>query len=217
MTRYSYCRCCERPKAAYAERKVPHDLPAAQIVCDLCARHQGSHPSEQQRRDRLHIEMWQEEMREALEARDEKHSTEIARCHERMDELNQELSERPIQVVETNLDAEHIQQVETEADRAFRSRDQAYIRLARLHMLHYDVDGEKCRCGAGIDSCPVAAVVDTFRGLHFWERRQADRRRSNRDHLLPKGHPGVIDARWDPDEDDRWEDDDYSWEYEARR
>ena len=103
-------------------------------------------------------------------------------------------------MVKQNLDLETVQAAKAESERAFRSRDHAFLMLSRIHLLHHEVTGCRCRCGLTWERREIAAIVDSSKALKNWEHKQSERRRLGRDHVLPPNHPGVVDARWDPNE-----------------
>lgn len=217
MTSSKPCRCCGLETALFGPPRMFNGLPAAAIVCDLCARHQGSHQSELRKRDRDHVEMWREDKREAVTALVERHERTVAGLQETIRELQTTLDERPVQVVYQNLDQEEVDQAHQHARRAYRSRDRAFLDLTRIHLLHFELSAGRCRCGKPLDRCEEAAIVDTAKALRGREHHHAERRRQGKPHLLPHGHPGIVDARWDPDDDTAAEFDDYVGGHERPR
>lgn len=198
----TYCKCCQLEDAIFGPQRSFNDLPMALIVCNLCSRHQRSLPADLIKRDREHCEMWAESKRYALEDLTERHEKEIARLEAHVETLQEELDNRPVQVVTENLDIEEVQQAHEDAETAYHKREHAFLQLTRIHMLHYEAQVGKCRCGIPTEECDVAWIVDNFRALKNWEHNQTARRRQGRDHMLPANHPGIIDARWDPDDDE---------------
>lgn len=144
--------------------------------------------------DRTHIELWQ-----AL-ARDEKrkHDVEVENLVGRISDLEQELSNRPEKVVERYVDLQVLQEAEAEAQRAFRSRENAWQALCEVRLIHREGEPGRCRCGLRIDKCKVALIVDRYPGLEKWEMEQISRLRMDLDHRLPDGHPAVLDPNWQP-------------------
>jgi hypothetical protein len=198
VTIRGYCECCRLDGRYLADPKAPDGLPASTRICGLCIKHLGSGPSAVSRRDRQHQEIYAEEARYAIELADEAHAAEAERLQKRIQELEEELATRPVRIVTENLDLEHVQDAERQRDQAFRSRDTAFRALAEVHMLHFSRDSKRCSCGIAYIHCKVAQIVDQYEALARWERRQAERRRQDLDHLLPPGHPGIIDATWEP-------------------
>lgn len=197
-----YCRCCELDDAPFGPQRSFNDLPMAAIVCGICSKHQRSLLVDVQKRERDHREMWIESKRYALEVLADNHADVVASLQATIDGLKEELEARPVRVVFENLDAEEVQAAHAAAQSAYRSRDYAYLQLTKIHMHHFEAQVGQCRCGVPIDECEVGAVVDGFRGLKAWERNQTERRRRDQHHMLPRDHPGIIDARWDFDEDE---------------
>lgn len=185
------CVCCGRINATFAAVRAPDGLPTRTNVCGLCARHQGNLESDFKKRNDVHIEMWREDLRE----REEELETIIT-------DLRQELLDRPVQSVNVHIDQPILDEAREGAQRAFRSRDSAFVALTRLHMLHFEATADKCRCGRKADDCDERRVLDGSKALRAWEKRQSDARRRGDWSLLPRDHPGVVDARWDPDEED---------------
>lgn len=108
-----------------------------------------------------------------------------------------------------NVDAHVLRAAQEEAERAFRSRDAVMRAMTLLHLRHFETGSGRCRCGRQADDCEERVILDGSRALRAWERRHTEWRRRGEPHDLPSGHPGVVDARWDPDEDDRRLFDDY--------
>lgn len=194
------CRCCGRANALFGPQREFNGLPSASIVCDLCARHLGSHSRKSARRDRDHKAMWAEDLRETVERLEEQGDQVVAELETKVSELETELEERPYRIVYKNLDQEEVVEAHNAAERAYRSRDRAFVALTRVHLLHFETSDGHCRCGRRWDQCEEAAIVDTFRALRHWERHHHERRRQGQRHHLPQGHPGIVDARWDPDD-----------------
>lgn len=197
-----YCRCCETPDAIYGPARAPDGLPTAAIVCGLCSKHQGSHEFDLKKKDRVHKEMWAESKREALEDLTETYDAKLAAKDAEIERLEHELASRPIQVVTENLDLAVVAEAHGKAQSAYRSRDSAFRQLTRVHMLHHETRAGFCRCGKPIDDCEIAALVEGSRALRTWEWVNAERRRKGQVHSLPRDHPGIVDARWDPEHDE---------------
>jgi hypothetical protein len=152
-------------------------------------------------RDRQHHEMYAEGARYAIEVSEQAHAAEVERLQQRIRELEEELAARPVRIVTENLDLERVQEAERQRDQAYRSREMAFQALAEVHMLHFSRDSKRCSCGTAYVHCKIAQIVDQHPALMRWERRQAERKRNGLDHLLPPGHPGVLDATWEPEPD----------------
>jgi hypothetical protein len=152
--------------------------------------------------------MWREDKRETVDNATKQTQRKVAGLEETIRQLRSELEERPVQVVFKNLDQEDVDAAHEAARRAYRSRDRAFLDLTRVHMLHFETAAARCRCGKSLEQCEEATIVDTSTALRGWERNHNERRRRGDPHLLPQGHPGVVDARWDPDDDDTAELDD---------
>lgn len=196
------CTCCGRINAIFGQVRAPDGLPSRALVCGLCSRHQGNHETDLKRRNVCHIEMYQEDLLEQEERLTEQRLTEVAAREETISELRQELEERPVQVVYENVDKQVLDNALSEQNRAFRSRDRVLRDMTMLHLLHFELDSGKCRCGKPADDCEERVILDGSRALRAWERHQHEARRRGDPHSLPMGHPGIVDARWDPDEED---------------
>lgn len=144
--------------------------------------------------------MWKEHEREAIEHLTEWHEAALAVLERERRAAQEELDQRPVRVVAENLDQDAVNTAHQRADAARRSRDWAYVDLARLHMLHFETSSGKCRCGKAWERCEEAVILDQSKPLRRWERAEHERRRAGDVHMLPPGHPGVVDARWDPDD-----------------
>jgi hypothetical protein len=62
-------------------------LPTRATVCGICRRHLGSEPSKVRQRDRDHLGLYAEDLREGLEERETAHAAVIAQLQGRIDEL----------------------------------------------------------------------------------------------------------------------------------
>ena len=100
-----------------------------------------------------------------------------------------------------NVDQPYLDQSRESRERAFRSRNRVLRDMTNLHLLHYEVAGGRCRCNRPADDCPERMILDDSKALHAWERRQTELRKRGEPHLLPVGHPGVVDARWHLDDE----------------
>jgi hypothetical protein len=209
------CPCCGRTNAIYSQVRAPDGLPSRAVVCGLCSRHQGSHEIDLKRRSEMHIEMWREDLAEQEERLTDQRLRETAGLELTIAELRQELEERPVQVVYENVDKQTLDDAISETNRAFRSRDRVLRDMTTLHLKHFETGSGRCRCGKPADDCDERVILDGSRALRAWERRHTEYRRRGEPHSLPHGHPGVVDARWDPDTDrdlyDEFEDGPAGW------
>lgn len=146
-------------------------------------------------RERVHMELWhslgQNQARE--------HRTEVDQLRELIAQLEQKLAERPVKEVQRFMDADELRGYKEEADRAFRSRENAWQALCEIRLLHRQGEPGRCRCGLQLQRCPIAEIVDRYPGLAKWEKEQIHRLRSGNWHRLPDRHPAVLDPRWEPD------------------
>jgi hypothetical protein len=145
-------------------------------------------------RDRAHIQVW----RELASAQRRSHRAEAALLKDRIAELEQELRARPKEIVERYVDRDELDGARAEAERAFRSRENAWQALCEVRLVHREGEPGRCRCGQRLDRCKEAMIVDRYPGLEKWENEQIRRLRSNQDHRLPDGHPAVINPNWRP-------------------
>lgn len=189
------CECCRRQKAILGPVRAPNGLPAANRICAICLRHLGDTTSTARRREAQHAEMWAEDQRDALAAQADQHARVVTRLEEQARQLQQTLDDRPERVVVQNLDLQEVRAAQEARDAAFRSRDTAFQALSELRLLHHDTGEGQCRCGKRLDRCDVAAVVDRYPALRAWEEKQAEFLRRGLPHLLPNGHPAVLDRR----------------------
>ena len=147
-------------------------------------------------RDRVHIDLW----RSLGQAQARTHQSEATQLRGQIAQLEQELADRPVKEVERYIGADEIQAHKDEADRAFRSRENAWQALCEIRLLHREGEPGRCRCGKRLDQCPIAEIVDRYPGLGEWEEEQIRRLRNHdrRGHKLPDRHPAVFDPRWQP-------------------
>lgn len=196
----SGCPCCGRTNAHYVPVRAPDGLPSRPVVCGLCAKHQGSNGYDLKRRDHTHIDMWREDLRDREQALTDAHEQVVGKLQAQITRLEGKLEERPIQTVEVHVDKAELDEAWRQRDRAFRSRDRVMTDMTLLHLLHFETSSGKCRCGLQASRCEEMTILDGSRALNAWERWQTERRRRQEHHQLPSGHPGVVDARWDPDD-----------------
>jgi hypothetical protein len=144
--------------------------------------------------NRTHIDLWSSLVRsEQLE-----HDKELARLREKISNLEHELNERPERIVERYIDEQELKSARDEAQRAFRSRENAWQALCEIRLIHREGELGRCRCGERLDTCKIAGIVDRYPGLEQWEKEQYQRLRNHQDHGLPDGHPAVLDPRGQP-------------------
>ena len=189
------CECCGRQNAILGPVRAPDGLPAANRICAICLRHLGDVASIARRREAQHAKMWAEDQREALEALEERHGRVLASLQQQVAQLQQTLDDRPERVVVQNLDLQEVRAAHDARDAAYRSRDTAYQALCELRLLHHETGDGQCRCGRRVDRCDVAGIVDRYPALRLWEDKQAEFLRRGLPHLLPDGHPAVLDRR----------------------
>ena len=197
------CPCCQR--TAPERRWSAERLDRRSGVCADCELHQGSTGPRLVKRDQDHVRLW----RLQAGASEARRQHEVAELQQEADALRLQLDARPVKIVNQNLDQETVDQALTERESAYRARDGAFRALCQVRMIHREREPGKCRCGRRIDQCVEAKIVDEFRALKAWERRQVERLRNNERHELPYNHPAIIDPRWQPDGDydDEWRSD----------
>lgn len=202
-----YCRCCGLNNAIFTPRKEFNDLPQAAIVCDLCARHQGSNAHDLGKAVNLHREMAAEHERERVEALEYRYAAALAQRDAVIAEkeveiasLRKELAERPVQVVEKWVDGDELRAAHEGATAAFHSRDHAFRQMCLIHIKHHEMSGERCSCGRSIADCDVVAILEGYRALMRWERRQEERRDNGQSHELPWEYVKYLGGR-EPSDD----------------
>lgn len=179
------CPCCGLDNAIFTPRKAFNGLPQASIVCDLCARHQGSDVHDLKKAAKVHREMWEEHERERIELLEECQQRQIAERDARIAGLQEELEQRPVRVVEKWMEAGVLNEAHEAAARAYHSRDHAFRQMCLIHMKHHEVTGERCSCGRSIADCDVVGILEGYRALMRWELRQEERRDQGKSHQLP--------------------------------
>lgn len=158
--------------------------------CPQCHDHARDSP----RANQAHIEMW----RALARSRKQDHERVEAQLRDQIAQLEQDLRDRPTRIVERWVDQDELEEAHTEADRAFRSRENAWQALCMVRLLHREGQPGQCRCGQRLDRCKTAQIVDRYPALEKWEREQVSRLRSGLTHNLPEGHPALLDRRWEP-------------------
>lgn len=161
-----------------------------QLTCRPCHDHGAS----AMEANRVHIEMW----RALARSRKQDHERAEAHLKNRIAQLEQELRDRPTRTVERWVDRDKLEEAREEADRAFRSRENAWQALCLVWLIHREGQPGQCRCGLLLDRCKTAEIVDHYPGLEKWEREQVRRLRTGQVHALPEGHPALLDRRWEP-------------------
>lgn len=106
-----------------------------------------------------------------------------------------QLEVRPVREVERYVDADQMAAARAEADRAFRSREHAWRALLEVRLLHRERDAGRCLCGRALGDCSTANIVNAHPGLSRWEEDQIVRLKRGESHLLPDGHPALLDRR----------------------
>lgn len=145
-------------------------------------------------RDRVHTELW----RTFAQERDQDHRRKEKQLGSRISQLEQELRDRPVKTEVRYIDAEELEHAQAEAERAFRSRENAWQALCEIRLIHREGETGRCRCGLRLDRCGIAQIVDRYPGLERWEAEQYRRLRNGESHSLPDGHPAILDQRWRP-------------------
>jgi hypothetical protein len=120
----------------------------------------------------------------------------LRQAEHKADGRAQELADRPVRVIEKDLDAERVGQARRQMEAAFRSRDHAFSDLMAIRLLHRDGGEAKCRCGRKSSNCKEYQIVVRSTHLADWERKQVDRARRGLDHFLPDNHPAVSSRSW---------------------
>lgn len=184
------CTCCQRPWAICVEDSGWLDGPPRQRTCPDCHDHGAS----AMERDTKHVALW----RSLASVQQREHNTEAERLWRQISELEQELRDRPEQIVTRYIGQQELNEAHAEAERAFRSRENAWQALCLVRLHHREGQPGRCRCGLHLDRCETAKVVDHYPGLEKWERAQVERLRGGLDHKLPDEHPAVIDPHWRP-------------------
>jgi hypothetical protein len=158
--------------------------------CPPCHDHAPDTPEANQ----AHIEMWKALAR----SRKQDHERVEVQLRDRIAELEQELRDRPTRTVDRWVNRDELEEAQEEAQRAFRSRENAWQALCEVRLLHREGQPGQCRCGLRLDRCKVAQIVDHYPALEKWEREQVSRLRRGLIHALPEGHPALLDRRWEP-------------------
>jgi hypothetical protein len=112
-------------------------------------------------RDRAHIQVW----RELASTQRRSHRAEATLLKDRIAELEQELRARPEEIIERYVDRDELDGARAEAERAFRSRENAWQALCEVRLVHREGEPGRCRCGQRLDRCKVAMIVDRYPGL----------------------------------------------------
>lgn len=179
------CLCCHMENAIFSPRKQFNGLPMASIVCDLCAKHQGSDAHDLKKAAVKHFEIWEEHERERVESITQDSEVKLTARTSEIERLQQELKQRPVQVVEKWVGADELDEAREFASRAYSSREHAFRQLCLIHINHHELPGEKCRCGKSVADCDVVGILEGYTALRRWERSQEERRDRGQSHELP--------------------------------
>jgi len=200
------CECCERPNIELMVARVPNGLPSTPRFCGDCIRHLGDSPGRVKQRELDHLAVWRTELRTQLAARDALRTQQATSFQAEIDRLKHEMDSRPVRVVVENVDQQEVDAALTQKANAYNRRDVAMQALTRLHSRHYAVEtrlvtvdfltlsATSSRSWTGIRSCVTG-------------KDQNSRARAGRSHMLPRGHPGIIDEVWESTsaaQDTRW-------------
>lgn len=158
--------------------------------CPACHGHAEDSPEANQ----AHIEMW----RALARSRKQEHERVETQLRETIAELEQELRDRPTRPVHHWVDQDELKEAREEAQRAFRSRENAWRALCEVRLLHREGEPGQCRCGLRLERCKVAEIVNRYPGLEKWENEQFIRVRGGLSHALPEGHPALLNRNWKP-------------------
>jgi hypothetical protein len=183
------CSCCLRPWSECVDA-LRSDGRNRQRTCPPCHDH-GPNMLEA---SRVHAELW----RTLARSRQMERDVREAQLKNRIAQLEQELHDRPTRTVERWVDQDQLKEAKEEADRAFRSRENAWQALCLVRLIHREGQPGQCRCGLRLDRCETAKIVDHYPGLEKWEKEQVRRQRDGLTHNLPDGHPALLDRRWQP-------------------
>jgi hypothetical protein len=138
--------------------------------------------------------MW----RALARSRKQDHERVEVQLRDQIAQLEQDLRDRPTRTVDRWVDRDELEEARSEADRAFRSRENAWQALCMVRLFHREGQPGQCRCGQRLDRWKTAPIVDHYPALEKWEREQVRRLRSGLSHNLPEGHPALLDRRWEP-------------------
>jgi hypothetical protein len=111
-------------------------------------------------RDRAHIQVW----RELASAQRRSHRAEATLLKDRIAELEQEPRARPKETLERYVDQDELDGARAKAERAFRSRENAWQGLCEVRLIHREGEPGWCRCSQRLDRCKVAMIVDRYPG-----------------------------------------------------
>jgi len=192
----AFCRCCRSSNVELVPTRVPGGLPSQPPVCGTCARHMGTSPRDIQKREADHFAQWERDRERAVENQRSQSVSEIERLSDQVRQLEQQLADRPVRIVEQNLDQQAVNKASDERDQAYRSRDSAYALLAALRSLHHDTGGGICTCNRPIASCRETELLDGSSAYRRWELSQHERLRRGQWSQLPADHPARINSRW---------------------
>lgn len=198
---YPRCSCCRRPWTfidgdVSERRSFPVDR-KENTVCRACIEHA---PFSMQKVTE-HLDMWEG----YFGATQQKHEAVAEGLRRQLADRDRQLAERPEQVVEKYLNQAEVDAAENEAQRAFRSRQNAWQVLCMIRLRHVELDNGQCRCGRAVAKCEDGLLVRDYPGLRQWERKQVQLLREHRPHALPAGHPALVDPRWRSAEESEWD------------
>jgi len=192
----SGCLCCGIYGLPQANLRVPGELPTSQKICKSCSKHQGSEGRDLNKRNLEHISLWRSHTAEEITKLKQTHRREVDRLTDQINQKNEELEQRPVQIVHENLDQEVVDEALVQQDIAWRHRDSAFGLLSQIKAWHRDKGDGNCWCGLSLSKCKVRKLLLNDQILTKWERKQLERLRRSDSHSLPWDHPALRDPRW---------------------
>jgi hypothetical protein len=195
----SACMCCGIYGLPRANLRVPGELPTSQNICKPCSNHQGSEARDLNKRNVEHIAAWRSHTTEEITKLAQTHGREIDRLIDQINQKNEELEQRPVQIVHENLDQEIVDEALAQQGIAWQHRDRAFGLLSRIRALHRDKGDGNCRCGISLTKCNIRDMLSHDQVLVKWEGKQLERLRRGEPHSFPFGHLALMDPRWVPE------------------
>lgn len=190
------CMCCGIQGRPLANPRAPGKLPTSRTICKPCAKHQGSELRDLEKRNTEHVIFWRSHLADEVAKLDALHERELAKLAGIIKQKDEELEDRPIQVVHENLDQEAVDNALVEREIAWQHRDSAFGLLSQIKAWHRDKGDGNCWCGLSLSKCKVRKLLFNDQILIKWERKQLERLRRSDSHSLPWNHPALMDPRW---------------------
>lgn len=197
------CVCCEVEPVPISQPNTPEHLPTRpQRHCSACLKHLGSDQTDLIRKENKHKELWRLAISRAATNASRDCENRVSRLNAKIQEKEEELTNRSVVVVHENLDQDVVDTAIEEKEKAFGYRNAAFGTLTLVKELHREMSKNQCRCGLLLNRCKTHELLtDRFAentAVARWEAKEYRRLKDGLSHSLPLEHPALKDGYWQP-------------------